>query len=348
MYQPNFTYTDKLVSNLIKIESLKTSIYATDLSYNIKHKIGLRIKSQDLFHFAHILGVELTLKEAERISMGNKPEEIKDERAYLIQNFRNAIEFNRSNISDTYGEFDSTILLHLNKLVLASWRETWDARFRRPGDEIKDQHDTWLSFRDSNVADIKVESEAINLIDWYKNAIPVLPGVVRIAIAIFRLIELAPFVTGNKYTILAVGDYLFLKNGLSAKAYSSFIKIADQESETLMKAFDFSAQNYSLDYWLEVFSDCIIKDLTNTKEKINEFVVEEEKSKKQPFLDLNKRQLKVLRYLQNVPTIRREDYCHMMECSTMTAFRDMADLVRKKLLKVDGVGRGTKYRLTSM
>ena len=76
--------------------------------------------------------------------------------------------------------------------------------------------------------------------------------------------------------------------------------------------------------------------------------MEDERAKKQPFLDLNPRQLKVLRYLQNVPYIKREDYCHMMDVSTMTAFRDVNDLVRKKLLKVEGQGRGTKYRLSTM
>jgi hypothetical protein len=31
----------------------------------------------------------------------------------------------------------------------------------------------------------------------------------------------------------------------------------------------------------------------------------------------------------------------------MTAFRDLKDLVRKKLIKMDGEGRGTKYFLSS-
>jgi hypothetical protein len=31
----------------------------------------------------------------------------------------------------------------------------------------------------------------------------------------------------------------------------------------------------------------------------------------------------------------------------MTAFRDLKDLVRKKLIKLDGKGRGTKYKLAS-
>ncbi len=347
MYQPEIIYTDKLVNNLIKLENLRTSLAMADLSYNVKHKIGQRIKAQDLFHFSHTIGVDLTLKEAERISMGSNPEEVKDERNYIIKNFRNVLEFNRSNIADTYGEFDSTILLHLNKLAIASWRESWESRYRRAGDTIKDQFDNWKSLRDQTVAEVKVESEIFNLVEWYKSVTPTVPAVVRIALAIYRLVELSPFAVGNKFSIMAIGDYLFIKNGLSAKAYSSFVKIIDQENGTLINAFEFSVKENSVTYWLEFFSGCIIKDLLNAKEKINEYIAEDEKSQKQPFLDLNKRQLKVLRYLQSVPTIKREDYCHMMECSTMTAFRDLNDLVRKKLLKVDGIGRGTKYRLTS-
>jgi hypothetical protein len=39
---------------------------------------------------------------------------------------------------------------------------------------------------------------------------------------------------------------------------------------------------------------------------------EETNTNSQPLLDLNKRQLKILRYLQTIPTVKREEYCQCL------------------------------------
>jgi Fic family protein len=350
MYEPKFSYTDKLVSQLIKLEGIKTSLQDLDLSYTVRHKLTMKAKSFDMFHLAHMIGLDITLKDAEKLASGVRLDNFtaNDPKVALIANFRNTLEFNRSNIADTYAEVDFTILLHLNKLILTSWRESWDARLRNVSDQLSESEDNWIALRDKEVNPSEIQNIMILLVEWYKNASPVITPVVRIGIILYRLFELAPFVSGNKYTILALTDYLLLKNNLSSKVYASFIRDFDMNEQKYLEAFDLSKKNFDLSYWLENFTSNLTKDVSEVRESITEHISEEEKAKKQPFLDLNKRQLKVLRYLQTVPIIKREDYCHMMEVSTMTAFRDLNDLVRKKLIKVDGQGRGTKYRLASM
>lgn len=347
MFDPKFTYNDKIVSNLIKIENLKTYLQTLDLNYDVRHRLTQNAKALDIFHLAHALGVELTLKDAEKIATGMKIESIEDERYHMLVNFRNALEFNRSSISDTYAEMDATILLHLNKLILTSWRESWESRFRNVSDSFRENED-WLELRDTSIQSDKLEESIQDLVEWYKNSFITMPFLVRIMITLFRLIQIAPFVAGNKLTILAFADYLLLKNGLSSKAFISTIRNFDSNSEKYLEAFKLCNKNFDTTYWLETFTTALTKDLMQTRESISSFIADEEKSKKQPFLDLNKRQLKILRYLQNVAYIKREDYCHMMEVSTMTAFRDLNELVRKKLVKIDGQGRGTKYRLSTM
>ena len=87
--------------------------------------------------------------------------------------------------------------------------------------------------------------------------------------------------------------------------------------------------------------------MLETREEMVKTLNEEDKSSKKPFLDLNKRQLKILRYLQTIPTVKREDYVQMMDVSTMTAYRDLTELMEKKLVKLEGQGRGTKYMLSN-
>lgn len=348
MYEPKLIYTDNLVSSLIRLENHKATLNNLDLTYNVKHKLTTNAKSLDMFELATMLGFQITIKDGEKLSTGIKVEGIDEASFKLIQNFRNVLEFNRSTIVDTYSEVDYAVLHHLNRLIIAGWKETWEAKFRTSTDQLDNTWDDFITLRDESIDNNTVEKEMFELIEWYKFAMPSVTPLIRLSILIFRLIEIYPFVAANKLTIMAITDYLLLRDGLASKTYMSVVKAFVQSKDRLVEAIELSRKNYDLAFWIEAFVEALSRDLSEIREGVNDYIIDEEKSKKQPFLDLNKRQLKVLRYLQTVPMIKREDYCHMMEVSTMTAFRDLNDLVRKKLLKIEGQGRGTKYRLASM
>lgn len=348
MYDPKFTYTDKLVSTLVKIENAKTLISSMDLAYDNKYKLSQNAKSLDIFHLGHFLELDMTLKDAEKIASGLKLDDIKDENAYKLKNFRDAIDFTRSQISDSYAEVDLTTIMHFHKMIMQGWHKGWEAKLRSQSEDDIQPDDNWAVLQNAEIDKGRLEYELYELIEWYKSITIQITPVIRIGIFIYRLLDLYPFSYANKLTILAYADYLMYKNGFASKIYSSILRIFSANEMKFFEAIDYSRKNYDLAIWLETFAQCVYRDLMDIRENISEFVKEEEKSKDQPFLDLNKRQLKVLRYLQTVPMIKREDYCHMMEVSTMTAFRDLNDLVRKKLIKIEGQGRGTKYRLASM
>lgn len=348
MYEPKFTYTDRLVGQLIKLEANKTYLQSLDLNYNIKYKLSLNAKALDLFHLAHLLGFEITLKDAEKLASGISPENVDQTNMQVLQNFRNVLEFSRSTMVDSYAEIDFAIILHLNKLILSGWKEVWDSKVRGMTDQIDMKWDVWGDLRDTKLENNTIEEQTANLIQWYKDITPTTTPLIRFGILMYRLLEIYPFVAGNMLSIFAIADYLLLKYSLSSKSYISVVRNFDTNQAKYIEAFNLSKRNVDLSYWLETFVDMLNKDLLEMREGINDYIMEEERAKKQPFLDLNPRQLKVLRYLQNVPYIKREDYCHMMDVSTMTAFRDLNDLLRKKLIKVEGQGRGTKYRLATM
>ncbi len=348
MYTPKFNYSDKVVQNLVKIERSKAILENQDLSYGVRQKLLLQTKSYDILHFSNMLGLELTIKDAEKIANSQKIETMDEMRSIIIKNFKNVLDFNRSNVADTYSEFDKPIMLHLAKLILNQWRETWEANFRSFNEKLDERWDSYVVVRDTSLNVNEIENEINELVEWYKYSSPTIIPIVRIAIVMFRLMEISPFPAGNKFFILSILDYLFLKNGFGSKTYTSVIRMIVNNEEKFLKGYDIVRKTYDMSHWIDIFTSIVSSDLISSREEINEFVAIEEKSKQQPFLNLNKRQLKILKYLQNVPTIKREDYCHMMDVSTMTAFRDLNDLVRKKLLKIEGKGRGTKYKLSSM
>lgn len=342
MFDPVYLINDRTLNNIVKLEVDKALLENAEISSNIRTKLADQSKSLNIFHFAHILDLPITIKDAERLVEGYKLPEA-DDRYQMLTNFRNVMEFNRSNMADSYADMSVQLLLHLNKIMLTGAKEMWDVRLRNPREEVEGQ-DNWQQFVNPNVDDPQIE--ILNLVDWYRATSSRVHPILRIGIVIYRLLEIAPFASGNKFTILALLDFLTFRQGYLNKSFMPIIKNMDVSAELYNESWEALSRSNDYSHWLEVFTRELAKDFGETKLEVTRANNEQqEKNTQQPFLNLNKRQLKILRYLQSIPTVKREDYCQMMEVSTMTAFRDLNELVEKKLIRIDGKGRGTKYML---
>jgi len=334
-----------MVMNLVKLEVEKSLIEHETLTTQQKSSLKLRAKAVNMFHMAHIIGVELTLKDAEKAAEGRKIK-TDDARGVILNNYRNSIEFVRSNITDTYVDIDLNIMLHLNKILLTDWKETWESKFRTGGEDIDMILDNWVALRDTSIEAVRIQDEILQVLDWYKSSIAKVHNIIRIGVLIYRLMRISPFMVSNKLSIISIADFLLQKNGYLEHTYlpatRNFDVYEDEYRESWTHAID---NNEDITLWLERFIRNLSNDMVDVREEISKSAQSESKSSKQPFLDLNKRQLKILRYLQTIPTVKREDYVQMMDVSTMTAYRDLDGLVQKKLLKVEGKGRGTRYML---
>lgn len=346
MEDSKFVISNRLLNYIIKIETTKVSLDAAPPTYQVRSKLSLRAKSLDLFHLAHMLGMSLTLKDAEKLAEGRKLES-KDQKLNLLVNFRNALEYNRAVIGDNATPVDLNLLLHLNKIVLTDWRESWDVRFRDEGEALDPSTDNWVELHDPNISGAQIETALRELFDWFAANSTRMNGLIAIGILLFRILEIMPFVIGNKLTILALADALLYRFGYADKTFLPVVRNFDQHESEYIESWQIARRSFDVSVWLEKFIGNLAQDIQENKAEVDQFLAEEEKGAKQPFLELNKRQLKILRYLQTIPTVKREDYCQMMDVSTMTAFRDMNDLVRKKLVKIEGQGRGTKYMLAN-
>ena len=295
-----------------------------------------------------MLGLNLTLKDAEKVADGKKII-TNDPRGVVLNNLRNILEFNTSGVHDSYVDLDINILLHLNKIMISDWREDWEAKLRTAGESIDLTLENWAEFRDTSINPGDLEQLLQDAIDWYRSNATKIHPIIRIGVFLNRLVELTPFIFANKLTIIAIADFLLYKNSYVQTAYLSSVKSFDIYEDEYIETWRLNHENNSnennMTLWLERFTRNIGKDLIEVSTDIRRKIKEEEKKTKQPFLNLNRRQLKILRYLQTIPTVRREDYVHMMDVSPMTAYRDLNELVEKKLLKVEGQGRGTHYTL---
>ncbi|KKQ36335.1 MAG: hypothetical protein US52_C0001G0003 [candidate division WS6 bacterium GW2011_GWA2_37_6] len=348
MYEPEYKITNSLLNNIVKLEVEKSKIESSQMPTRVHNKLAARAKMLNVFHFAHLIGVKLTLKDAQKISEGKKLQ-TDDARGTILNNYRNVLEFTRSNVSDSYVDIDLNILNHLNKILLTDWRETWEAKFRTGGEEVDLNLENWATLRDQEIQSIEIQNKIIELLDWYKSSSSKVHNLIRIGIFVERMIAISPYIFANKLTIVAIADFLLFKNGYTQTCFLPTSRNFDIYEDEYLEAWNQKKEsgNKSDTLFLERLVRNLSNDMLETREEMVKTLNEEDKSSKKPFLDLNKRQLKILRYLQTIPTVKREDYVQMMDVSTMTAYRDLTELMEKKLVKLEGQGRGTKYMLSN-
>lgn len=344
MFKPKYTITDNMLSNIVKIELDKQSVALQELTSQDINAFNNHSKAVSIFHLAHIIGVEMTLKDAQKAVEGKKIS-TPDARGAILNNFKNVLDYVRANLADSYIDLEINVLVHLNKIILTDWKETWEARTRSSASEADKLLDNWTGIRDPEPG--LIEDRLNQLIDWYKNSQNMIHPLIRIGIVILEMIRIAPFQYCNQLTILAIIDFLMYRNNISSTTFLPAIKDFDIHDQEYQIAWREAIDKDDMTVWLDRFIQNLTVEISDSKNQVLKKTQEEIKNTKQPFLDLNRRQLKILRYLQTIPTVKREDYVQMMDVSTMTAFRDLFDLVRKKLIKVEGKGRGTKYVLAS-
>ncbi|MBD3362531.1 DeoR family transcriptional regulator [Candidatus Dojkabacteria bacterium] len=347
MRQINYQLTNTIVNNLIDLETTKCKISQLDLSDEIQTQLNKKQKKIDIFHTAHMLGLNITLKDTEKFLVG-KIDTQNDLKNKILNNFKNAIEYIRSNRYDNYVNINKDLVLHLNKLLIYSWKEPWEAKFR-VGTDIDSSFDDWLTYGDQSIKTNEIEAELDNTFEWYKNNTDRINPIIRTAVTIYRLIRIIPFSNLNKLTIIAICDFLLQKNEYSTITYLSVPKLFDLNQDEFKEQWEKSSNSPTgnITFWIEKFTEHIAAEFENRYKRITKQIETNKKRTHQPFLNLNKRQLKILKYLQTIPSVKRQDYVQMFDVSTMTAYRDLNELLKKKLIKVEGKGRATKYSLAN-
>jgi len=346
MYVPQYSINDKILGQVVEIEKMSAIWKVKIPAYSLKTKFEDQSKAANLFFLAHTLGSDITMHDAEKLLSG-RDLGLASDISLLLTNFRNVLEFNHSNVADSYANVDASLLIHLNKIILMNIKDTWEVKFRTSLEELDKTHDDWYEYRDVSIELTAIQEELRGLLDWYRAGTNKVNHLVRSIIFVNRLRQIMPFSSMNKLTILAVYDLVLGRFHYTDILPVGALRVFATHSEDLKEIWKVSSASKDLSLLLEKFLNWLLEDITAAHTEADRQVGEETKTNSQPFLDLNKRQLKILRYLQTIPTVKREDYCQMLDVSTMTAYRDLNDLVVKKLLKLEGQGRGTKYMLAS-
>jgi hypothetical protein len=313
--------SESVVSKLLEIERAITAIVSSGLSTKRFNKYLNESVIESLFYTGKTFFPKMTRLDAKRLSKGKDMTEYQ-----ILINYRKTLEYIRYQAE--FSPLTSQVANHINKLLCENIVENWQPR---NFSTTKNKFDNTYDFT-------TIRPEECDSID---NIIMLLQktdlSILRAAEVFQYTVKYKPFLSLNDITALALLTYECIRFYSKPSFLVSFPKVILSEDD-----IDGIIDSNKI---LDILVKGIYSEISDLKDRILKHSYQEKVDKNSEYANLSERQLAVLRYLQNNPTINRRQYMKLFKVSTMTAFRDLSDLVEKNIIDVKGVGRGTFYSL---
>lgn len=200
---------------------------------------------------------------------------------------------------------------------------------------------------------INVNSEMNNFINWWEKSSKKLDGLLRSAIAHFYFVTIHPFEDGNGRIARILTDMALAQDENLSKRYYSLSARIMLERKMYYEVLE-KCQKSSLDIteWLSWFLGCYCRAINDSETTISKVLQKAAFWQKHAQVTLNKNQQKVInRLLEAGPGgftggLSTRKYVSIAKVSRATAYRDITDLLKKKILtRHKSKGRSVSYEL---
>ncbi|MBL7197367.1 MAG: Fic family protein [Candidatus Omnitrophica bacterium] len=199
----------------------------------------------------------------------------------------------------------------------------------------------------------RVDSEMKRFMEWWQRGSKDVDGLLRAGIAHFYFVTIHPFEDGNGRIARALTDMALAQDeNLSRRYYSLSARIMAERKAYYNILEQSSKGALDITKWLLWFLKCYEGAIEDSEKSIKKALQKAAFWQKHAQTILNKNQQKVInRLLEAGPGgfeggLSTRKYVAMAKASRATAYRDIADLVKKKILaRSKAKGRSVSYEL---
>ena len=199
----------------------------------------------------------------------------------------------------------------------------------------------------------RIATEITKFIKWWREWPNSLDGLLRASIAHFYFVTIHPFEDGNGRIARALTDMALAQDEDLSKRYYSLSSRIMAEKEAYYEILERS-QKSSLDItpWLSWFFKCYVRAIKDSETAIAKVLLKAAFWQEHAQTIINRNQQKVINSLLEAGSggfeggLSTRKYVAITKTSRATAYRDITDLLRKKILmQRKAKGRNVSYEL---
>ena len=239
---------------------------------------------------------------------------------------------------------DEALLQELHGIVVKKIMESSvTGVYRKKEVVIRNSITGEVSFRPPKAVEVAWQmKDLISFINEDREIHPVLKaGVVH-----YEFVRIHPFLDGNGRVGRVLSMLVLFREGYDIRQFFSLEEHFDRNPVAYYAALqNVEKQNGDQTQWLAYFTQCLAAELSKIKELIENISIDTKLRKKLggPVM-LSDRQLKIIEYVQKIGYFENRTFTEIFPMvSEDTVLRDIQDLVKKGIMKKQGVTKGVKY-----
>ncbi len=351
MFNPKFTITNQILTNVSKIEAAREIIENSPLVPAWEQKFREEAIVRAVHYGTHIEGNDLTFEEAKDLIEG-KEITARNRDIQEVLNYQRVVEFINKE-GKSRDQIDQETLLQVHKLTVDKLvPEEQVGRYRTVKVVIRGVETGQVTFTPPEASEVAGQIE--NLLGWLNSdSGKVNSPILKAGVLLYEVVRIHPFTEGNGRTARALATLSLFKDGYDVKRFFSLEEYYDQDISGYYKALQSASNQLTTDEserdltsWLEYFTEGLAVEITRIKDKVKKLSVDLRVKGRQGQIVLNERQIKIVEYLDKNIQINNAAWRELFPMiSDDTILRDLKVLMQNKIIKKRGSTKAAVYVL---
>lgn len=343
MFNPSFIITNKILTNISKIEAAEEVIRHSPLLPLWEKKFKEDAVIRSIYHGTHIEGNALAKDDAKNILEGKevvaRPRDIQE-----VINYRKVIEFIDEEAKKNISKINEQLIKKLHKIIVYRiLTEDQCGEYRNKQVVIRNSATGEVTFRPP--PPIEVPFLMREFLYWLNKDNQEIHTLIKAGIAHHELVRIHPFIDGNGRVARVLATLILFLGGYDIRRFFSLEEYYDRDSALYYYNLQ-KASAGDLTSWLEYFTYGASIEFEKVKEKIlkisKDVKLKEKFGGRQIFL--TERQIKLIEYIQEVGYIQNQIFSQIFpDLSEDTVLRDLKELMNKGLIKKVGSTKSARY-----
>lgn len=344
MFNPQFTITNKILTNISKIEAAEEVIRHAPLLPLWEKKFKEDAIVRSVYHGTHIEGNKLHKDEAQEVLLGRevvaRPRDIQE-----IINYRHVIEVIEEEASRKIEKITEPLIKKLHRIITDKILiPDQSGEYRTRQVIIRNSANGEVTFRPPPPLEVPFLMREFAY--WLnREATAEIHPVLKAGIIHHELVRIHPFIDGNGRVARLVATLILFLGGYDIRRFFSLEEYYDRDAATYYANLQ-KASAGDLTSWLEYFTMGAGHEFEKVKEKIlklsRDVKMKEKLGGRQIYL--TERQIKLIEYMQEVGYLQNQAFASLFnEVSEDTVLRDLTDLIKKGLIKKVGSTKAARY-----
>lgn len=341
MLHPKYTITDRLLSNIKRINTLVHELNNRHFPSIILLELERVAREVSSYASTSIEGNPLPLTEVKKI-LKSKPTHIRDSEKEVL-NYNQALKDLNTLLDKGEVKLSLNFILNVQKQVTDGLLPSFDVgKLRQKPVVVNDPKTRQVVYLPPDVNEVKsLVEELLEFTSLNKNRIDplILAGIFHKQFVIIH-----PFMDGNGRTTRLITKILLAEMGLNTFNLFSFENYYNQNITKYFQTVGEFGNYYDLvnqiDFtpWLEYFTEGLIDELLRVEKLLP-------KTTTNPSTQLKSHHLKMLEQIRKIGFITDSEYAKLVDRAKATRTQDFKKLLGIGLIQREGKGKATYYKL---